>query len=57
MVAILGVSKIDLNWAENQYWTTLFKVIREMTKMMTPKERKKVSASEMQKNFIKKGED
>lgn len=55
MVALLGVSKVDLMWAEDQYWSTLFNVIREYGKLMTPKEKKKVSAGEMQ-SFIKKGE-
>ena len=53
MCALLGVCKVDLNWADNQYWDTLFKVVGEYTKMITPKEKKKVSASEM-KNFIRK---
>ena len=56
MVALLGVSKVDLNWAEDQYWYVLFKVIREYAKIMTPKEKRKLSAHEMQ-NFITKGDN
>ena len=55
MVTLLCVSKVDLTWADEQYWYVLFNVIREYSNMMTPKERRKVTASEMQK-FIKKGE-
>ena len=56
MCALLGASKIDLNWADNQYWCTLLDVIREYSKLMTPKEKRKVTASEMQA-FIKKGDN
>lgn len=48
MVASLSIARIDLNWAEDQYWSTLLKVIREKTRMLTPKERKPVSAKQME---------
>lgn len=51
MVAALCMAHIDLEWAENQYWCTLLKVIREMNKLTAPKEKKKVSASDMQKHI------
>ena len=52
MVATLSVLGIDLEWADNQYWSTLLGVIREATEIRTPKKKEKVSAKEMQ-NFIK----
>lgn len=52
MVAALCMAKIDLNWAEDQYWCTLLKVIREITKLNAPRQKEKVSASQMQK-YIK----
>ena len=55
MVASLSIAKIDLEWAENQYWFTLFKVIGEINSMLKPKEKKKVSAAQMSK-FIKQEE-
>jgi len=53
MVASLSIAKIDLNWADNQYWSTLFKVIREKNKMLKPIERKKVTSQQMA-GFIRK---
>lgn len=55
MVAYLSVARIDLNWADEQYLSTLLKVMGEMNKLYTPKQKQKVSASEMQK-FITKGD-
>ena len=52
MVASLSVLGIDLEWAENQYWSTLTRVIGEIVKIRTPKKKEKVSASQMSK-FIK----
>ena len=52
MVASLCALHIDLQWAEDQYWSTLLNVIGEITKMRTPKKKTKVSANEMQR-FIK----
>lgn len=46
------MAKVDLQWADDQYWTTLYKVIRVIAKTYTPKEKKKVTASEMSA-FIK----
>lgn len=53
MVATLTIARIDLEWADNQYWSTLYQVVEEINKIMQPKETKKVkvSASQMQ-NFI-----
>ena len=47
-----SVAKVDLNWADNQYFSTLFNVLGEITKTLTPKEKKKVTAMEAQK-FIR----
>ena len=52
MVASLSVAKIDLIWADDQYWSTLFKVIREVNSILTPKEKKPVSAKQM-KGFVR----
>lgn len=49
MVASLVLAKIDLAWADNQYWCTLFEVIREINKAITPKEKKKLTANDMAK--------
>ena len=45
-MALCSVAKIDLNWADNQYFTTLFNVLGEISKTLTPKEKKKITASE-----------
>lgn len=45
--SLLCVAKIDLNWADDQYLSTLFKLIGELNKIYTPKKKEKVSASEM----------
>lgn len=52
MVAVLSTAKVDLEWADDQYWCTLLKVIREIAKINAPKEKKKVSAGEMS-HFIR----
>lgn len=52
MVASLCVLGVDLKWADNQYWSTLLKVIGEVVELRTPKKKEKVSASAMQK-YIK----
>lgn len=51
MSANLCVLGIDLNWADEQYWCTLLKVVREITDIRTPKKKEKITASGMQ-NFI-----
>ena len=54
MCATLSIAKIDMEWADNQYWSTLFAVIREKTSMLMPKQvkKEKMSATQMQ-NFIR----
>lgn len=52
MVSSLCVLGIDLEWADNQYWSTLIKVIGEIVKIRTPKKKEKVTASQMSK-YIK----
>lgn len=52
MVALLCALGIDLQWADDQYWSTLLAVIGECKKMHTPKKKEKVSAKSMQK-YIK----
>lgn len=49
MVATLSVLGIDLNWADNQYWSTLSRVIGEFNEMRKPKKKEKVPAAAMQK--------
>lgn len=52
MVATLCVAKVDLNWAEDQYWSTLFNVIGDLSKIYTKKEKRKLKASEANR-FVK----
>ena len=52
MVASLSVLGIDLEWADDQYWSMLLNVIGEAVKIRTPKKKEKVNASQM-KGFIK----
>ena len=52
MSAHLCVLGVDLEWADEQYWTTLLKIVREITEIRKPRKKEKVSASNMQ-NFIK----
>lgn len=52
MVASLSIAKIDLNWADDQYWSVLFNVIREVNQILTPKKKEKVTAEKM-RSFIK----
>ena len=40
-----------MKWADEQYLSTLFKVLREISKVYTPKKKEKVSASEMSKHI------
>lgn len=47
MVSILTLNRIDLVWADEQYWTTLLKVFKSITNISKPKEKRKVSASEL----------
>jgi len=39
-------------WADEQYPSTLFSLMREMTKLVTPKKKEKVGASSISK-YIK----
>lgn len=52
MCSVLATMHIDLNWADNQYLSTLLKVIREFNKLGKKPEKRKVTASEMG-NFIR----
>lgn len=49
MCATLSQLHIDLNWADEQYMSTLLKLIREFNKMASKKERTKVGASNIKK--------
>lgn len=53
MTSMLCVAKVDLNWADNQYWITLFKVVGEISKLYTPKEKKPITPNEASK-FIRR---
>lgn len=44
---MLVKARVDLSWADDQYWSTLFGVIRELTKERPKK--KKVGASQIDK--------
>ena len=50
---MLCVAKVDLNWADNQYWNVLFKVVGEVSKFYAPKEKKPITTSEASK-FIRR---
>lgn len=52
MCALLGTSKIPLEWADNQYWCTLTRIFNETAKMLAPKKKEKVTAQQMQ-SFIR----
>ena len=52
MVASLSLLGIDLQWADNQYWTTLMKVMGDIIKIKKPRKREKVSANSIGK-FIR----
>jgi len=52
MISMLTVCKIDLNWAENQYWSTLLKCIGEVNRLHTPSKKEKLTAKEA-KNYIR----
>lgn len=47
MIALMTTAGIDLEWADGQYWTTLFDIIKNITILRTPKKKEKVSASKM----------
>lgn len=49
---MLALSDVSLEWAEGQYWATLFAVISEKTKLMKKPQKKKVSANDMRR-FVK----
>lgn len=49
MTSMLCVAKVSLEWADNQYWITLFNVVGEVSKLYAPKEKKPISTSEASK--------
>ena len=53
---MLALSDVSLEWAEGQYWSTLFAVISEKAKLMKKPQKKKVGANEMRR-FVKEGEN
>lgn len=52
MTASLCVLGVDLEWADNQYWSMLLNVIGEIVKIRTPKKKEKVSSKDITK-FIR----
>lgn len=52
LCCVLATMHIDLNWADDQYMTTLLKIVREYNKLGKKSEKRKVTASEMG-NFIR----
>lgn len=53
IVASLLAVKCDLNWADNQYLSTLTEVLSEYSNLFEKKEKKKVDTNTM-KHFIRK---
>lgn len=53
IVANLLAIKCDLNWADNQYLSTLIEVLSEYASLFEKKEKRKVDASNI-KHFIRK---
>lgn len=53
MCATLSMIHVDLSWADDQYWVTLIKLIREYTKAHTKPKKEKLTAKEMS-GFIRK---
>lgn len=51
---MLTMSKIPLEWADGQYWSTLVEVVSEQSKLFKKPQKKKVDNSMMNK-FIKEG--
>lgn len=49
---MLCACKIDLIWAEDQYWSTLLKCIGEYNRLHTPKEKRKLTSNEV-KSYIR----
>ena len=49
---MLTIAKIDLNWAEDQYWCTLLKCVREINRLHTPSKKEKLTKEEA-KNYIR----
>ena len=49
------MNRIDLNWADSQYWSTLFEVIGEVAKFHEKPQKKKVSTDQISKMIVKKG--
>lgn len=49
MVSLLCVAKVDLKWADNQYWSVLYKVVGELARFYAPKQKKKITSSEASK--------
>lgn len=52
---MLAMSKIPLEWADNQYLVTLLAVVSAQTRMMKKPQKKKVGVSDMGR-FIRKGD-
>ena len=50
--ASLSMARIDLNWADDQYFTTLMNILDEYAKIGKKPEKKKVGASEIGKFIV-----
>lgn len=50
--ASLSTARIDLNWADDQYFYTLMNILDEYTKIGKKPEKKKVGASEIGKFVV-----
>lgn len=50
--ATLAMARIDLNWADNQYFATLMDILEEYSKIGKKPEKKKVGASDIGKFIV-----
>lgn len=50
--ATLSMMRIDLNWADEQYFSTLMTVVDEYAKISKKPEKKKVGANEIGKFIV-----
>ena len=50
--ATLSMMRIDLNWADDQYLSTLMNILDEYGKMTKKPEKKKVGANEIGKFIV-----
>lgn len=47
MCAILSLMHMDMSWANEQYWGTLFEIIFEYNKLVSPKKKEKIGGKQL----------